>query len=170
MEDEKQVVRDLLAKPYSRRGLHDAIEAFKDLSGKDRRALMAEFNSSQLGKDFENLSRQFAQVTKKLAPQLEAVAEMGWKKAIIHLSGNADASIRGIKSGEARRAEAEETWKPHALKLAIAIRKEHKAISQVDLAGEIKLRWTLVIGCPKTQLVPAISKWEQDGDLAKRNK
>jgi hypothetical protein len=76
MEDEKQLVRDLFAKPFSGQSLDDAIAAFNDLSGKDRRALVAEFLSSRLGKDFEKLSRQFAQTLEKLGPQLDALGKV----------------------------------------------------------------------------------------------
>jgi hypothetical protein len=85
MEDEKQLVRDLFAKPFSRQSLDDAIDAFNDLSGKDRRALTAEFLSSQLGKDFEKLSRQFAQTLEKLGPQLDALGKVDYRKMLIRL-------------------------------------------------------------------------------------
>jgi hypothetical protein len=85
MEDEKQLVRDLFKKPYSKQALDDALDAFKDLSGKDRRALTAEFLSSQLGKDFENFSRQFAQALEKLGPQLEALGKVDSKEMLVRL-------------------------------------------------------------------------------------
>jgi hypothetical protein len=66
------------------------------------------------------------------------------------------ASPRGKKSAENRRIEAEETWRPHALKLAKEVRKNQPAITQGDLAYEIKQRWKLKgIHCPETQLIPA---------------
>jgi hypothetical protein len=86
MEDEKQLVRDLFARPFSRQSLDDAIAAFNDLSGKDRRALAAEFLSSPLGKNFESLLRGFAHAAEKLAPQLEAVTKFDLKKAILKLA------------------------------------------------------------------------------------
>jgi hypothetical protein len=93
MEDEKQLVRDLFAKPCSRQSLDDAIAAFNDLSGKDRCLLADEFLSSQLGKDFENLSRQLAQTLEKLGaqtleklgPRLEAFGEVDYKKMLVRL-------------------------------------------------------------------------------------
>jgi hypothetical protein len=83
MEDEKQLVRDLFAKPLQ--SLDDAIAAFNDLSGKDRRALTAEFLSSQSGKDFENLSRQLAQTLEKLGRRLDALGEVDYKKMLVRL-------------------------------------------------------------------------------------
>jgi hypothetical protein len=85
MEDEKQLVRDLFAKPFSRQSLDDAIAAFNDLSGRDRHALTAEFLSSQLGKDFENLSRQLAQTLEKLGPQFEALGKVDYKEMLVRL-------------------------------------------------------------------------------------
>jgi hypothetical protein len=90
MEDEKQLVRDLFAKPFSGQSLDDAIAAFNDLSGKDRRALATEFLSSPLGKDFESLLRGLAHglahAAERLAPQLEAVTKFDLKKAIRKLA------------------------------------------------------------------------------------
>lgn len=169
MEDEKQHVRDLLKLPYSKQALAEARAAFKDLRGQDRRALLAEFQASPLGKNFENLSRQLTQATKKLAPQLEAVAGMDWKKMIIELGGKAHASIAGINSGKSRRDEAEETWRTHALNLAITIRGKDKGITQINLAAKIKSSWTLKIHCPESQLISAISQWEREGKLPRRN-
>jgi hypothetical protein len=85
MEDEKQLVRDLFAKPFSRQSLDDAIAAFNDLSGKDRRALTAEFLSSRLGKDFENLLHGLAHATEKLAPQLKPLGKIDYKKMLVRL-------------------------------------------------------------------------------------
>ncbi len=76
----------------------------------------------------------------------------------------------GTSSGKTRRAEAEEGWRPHALKLSIIIRKEDKGITQTSLAAEIKSRWTLKLQCPSSQLIPAISRWEREGKLARRDK
>jgi hypothetical protein len=79
------------------------------------------------------------------------------------------ASLRGKKSAKNRRIEAEETWRPHALELAKEVRKNQPAITQGDLACEIKQRWKLKgIRCPETQLVPAIRQWERSGELPKR--
>jgi hypothetical protein len=81
------------------------------------------------------------------------------------------ASLRGKKSGEIRRIEADETWRPHALKLAKEGRKNQPAITQGDLAYEIKQRWKLIgIRCPKTQLVLAIRQWERSGEIPKRHR
>ena len=81
------------------------------------------------------------------------------------------ASLRGKKSAQNRRIEAEETWRPHALKLAKEVRKNQRAITQDDLAYEIKQRWKLIgIRCPKTQLVLAIRQWERSGEIPKRHR
>jgi hypothetical protein len=80
------------------------------------------------------------------------------------------ASAAGKISAKFRQAEAEEGWLTHALKLAVAIRTEDKAITQADLAAKIKERWALKIKCPKSQLIPAISRWEREGKLPRRNK
>jgi hypothetical protein len=76
----------------------------------------------------------------------------------------------GKKSGESRQAEAEEGWLPHALELAVKVREEDKGITQIDLAAEIKNRWKLKIRCPRSMLVQAISEWEDEGKLPRRNK
>jgi hypothetical protein len=85
MEDEKQLVRELFTKPFSGQSLDDAIDAFNDLSGRDRRALTAEFLSSPLGKDFEKVSRQLAHAAEKLAPSFEAVTRSDLKRALLKL-------------------------------------------------------------------------------------
>jgi len=79
-------------------------------------------------------------------------------------------AFSGVLSGKARHVEAEETWLPHALELAGAIQAETGGLVQARLAEEIVARWSLKIHCPETQLVKAISRWQRDGKLAKRNK
>jgi hypothetical protein len=76
----------------------------------------------------------------------------------------------GKKSGEERRKEGEETWRPHARELAREIQAEKPTISQLDLKHEIESRWRLKIHCPKSQLVKAISGWQKDGTLTKPSK
>lgn len=76
----------------------------------------------------------------------------------------------GKASGKARRDEAEQTWQPHALDVAIEIQAEDPSIIQISLAEKIKSRWRLKIHCPKSQLVKAISRWQQEGKLAPRKK
>jgi hypothetical protein len=80
------------------------------------------------------------------------------------------ASEAGKNSGKIRREVADETWRPYALNLAVATRKENKAITQFDLAAKIGSRWALKIPCPKSMLISAISQWEREGSLPKRNK
>jgi hypothetical protein len=80
------------------------------------------------------------------------------------------ATAAGNASGKIRRSEVEEGWLPHALKLTIAIRDENKAITQSKLAAEIKSRWALKIHCPESQLIQAISRWEGEGKVARRDK
>jgi hypothetical protein len=78
----------------------------------------------------------------------------------------------GKKSEESRRAEAIEGCEDHALKLGVKVREEedNKGITQIDLATEIKKRWKLKIHCPHSMLVRAISQWEHEGKLPRRNK
>jgi hypothetical protein len=97
-------------------------------------------------------------IEKKVAPLIEKKV----KKAL--------GASGGTASGKKRRDEAEEGWKPHALKLAQQARQEQPGITQANLVDEIKIRWRLKISCPGTQLIPAISGWEKDGTLIRRDK
>ncbi|KAF2990045.1 hypothetical protein OGR47_17510 [Methylocystis sp. MJC1] len=87
----------------------------------------------------------------------------------------------GKVSARSRRDTAEVTWKPIALELAKEIRSKEPKITQVELAEKIEARWYhrvqkiearlgRKIKCPKTQLIPALSKWEKNGELVKCNK
>jgi hypothetical protein len=80
------------------------------------------------------------------------------------------ARAAGKASAKIKRSEVEEGWMPHALELAVAIRKEDKAITQVNLAPQIKSRWRLRLKCPESQLILAISRWEREGKLPRRCK
>lgn len=79
------------------------------------------------------------------------------------------ASKGGKESGKNRRAENEEGWRPRAFSLACKIRDEDKGITQAKLALKIKDRWKLMIPCPESQLIHAISQWEKEGKLPRRN-
>jgi hypothetical protein len=104
-----------------------------------------------------------SRIDRKLVPrQIRPSIEAETKKSL--------GAPGGLASGKSRRAEAEETWKPHALCLARNIRQEQPGITQCNLALEIAERWGLQIPCPKTQFVGAISVWEKTGLLEKRNK
>lgn len=75
----------------------------------------------------------------------------------------------GRKSGEARKAKAETTWKPHALDLAIQSRKANPTLSQEDLADAIFKKWgpdVQKIG--RRSLIVFLSKKEQSGELQAR--
>jgi hypothetical protein len=104
-----------------------------------------------------------SRIDRKLVPRLV-------RPSIEATTKNSFGAPGGFASGESRRAEAEETWKPHALCLAKKIRQEQPGITQGKLAIEIAERWGLRIHCPKTQFVGAISGWEKTGLLKKRNK
>jgi hypothetical protein len=84
------------------------------------------------------------------------------------LKAKENKAIAGKVSGAARRAEAEQGWRPHALELAKKIQAENQGLSQFDLARAIEDRWRLKIHCPKSQLAPAIRAWQKQGKLAKR--
>jgi hypothetical protein len=75
----------------------------------------------------------------------------------------------GIKSGEVRRAKAEETWIPHATELAISIRNEPEMLSQDDTALEIAARWKKAdVNAPgQKSLKGLISRLEKDGIIPK---
>jgi hypothetical protein len=75
----------------------------------------------------------------------------------------------GKASGRVRNKEADETWRPHALKLALAARKDNPSSTQKNVAAAITKGWRLKIPCPKTQLLLAIRRWERDGKLPKRS-
>ena len=77
----------------------------------------------------------------------------------------------GRKSGEKRREEAEQMWRPYAIEIAQEVLNEMPKISQMNLAGEISSpdRWKKKIYCPKSMLVPAISAWLRDGTLRRPN-
>lgn len=97
-------------------------------------------------------------IEKRLTPIIEKSA----KKALGERGGKA--------SGKKRSAETEEFWRPHAHELAIEFGQVRPGITQIELANEIKNAWRLKIHCPETQLIRAISRWEKDGRLPKRNK
>jgi hypothetical protein len=78
-------------------------------------------------------------------------------------------SAGGKITGKLLREEAEEMWQPHALELAREIQAE-RPLAQLDLAEEIPLRWRKSIHCPKSQLVKALSRWQNEGKLARLNK
>jgi hypothetical protein len=84
-----------------------------------------------------------SRIDRKLVPRLiRPSIEAATKKSL--------GAPGGLASGKSRRAEAEETWKPHALCLAKKIRQEQPSITQCNLAVEIAERWGLQIPCPKT--------------------
>jgi hypothetical protein len=74
------------------------------------------------------------------------------------------------KGAELRRREADEGWRPHALKLAREIQAENSNASQANLAAEITKRWRLKIPCPSAQFVKAIRQWQAAGELLRRNR
>jgi hypothetical protein len=51
----------------------------------------------------------------------------------------------GAKSGESRRREAEEMWRPHALQLAKTARRKMPSLSTEKVASEIMENWSLQI-------------------------
>jgi hypothetical protein len=107
----------------------------------------------------------------RLAEKKEAEAEK--KKAVAEAATKAmsdQGSLGGVASGVKRRDEAEQTWQPHALSLAIEIQAKDQGIVQISLKKEIESRWRLKIPCPKSQLIKAISRWQREGKLARRNK
>jgi hypothetical protein len=83
-------------------------------------------------------------------------------------AGRQRQSNAGKASGKARRDEAEQTWQPHALSLAIEIQAEDSGILQINLKKQIESRWRLKIPCPRSQLIKAISRWQREGKLARR--
>lgn len=83
--------------------------------------------------------------------------------------GRRQRQTAGKSSGRVRGETAAQTWKPHALDLAKTIRREQPSIAQTDLKEEIVSRWRQKIHCPETQLIKAISRWENEGELPRRN-
>jgi hypothetical protein len=78
------------------------------------------------------------------------------------------AKERARKSAKERSAE--DTWKPHALKLAQQIQSEGD-FTQDELADAICGRWELHgHKCPRSMLVLQIRAWQREGKLSKRSR
>jgi len=58
------------------------------------------------------------------------------------------AGVGGRASGESRRLQADETWKPHALEIALGVRTSNPALSQERVASQIQKDWRLSIPTP----------------------
>jgi hypothetical protein len=90
MEDEKQVVRDLAKQPYSKQALGDFLDAFNDLSGKDRRALISEVLSNPALRvdleKWEDLFKKLKDSLEKIHPKIEALARIDYKRALLTLA------------------------------------------------------------------------------------
>lgn len=79
------------------------------------------------------------------------------------------AKSAGKKSGKSRKARAENTWKPHALQLAIATRKTNPTLSQESLADKILAKWGQdVQPIGRRSLIDFISQRERTGEIQKR--
>jgi hypothetical protein len=81
------------------------------------------------------------------------------------------ARAHGRLRGEKLRAEADETWQPHALQLAQEAQKDNPALTlQQGIADEIVRRWRLKIKCPKSMLVRFVRAKQQSGELRGRKR
>jgi hypothetical protein len=74
------------------------------------------------------------------------------------------------KKGSVKRRKKAHAWRVYALPLAKQIRATNPTLSQAELKAKIVDQWKCEIGCPTSQLVPAISAWEKSGDLPRRRK
>ena len=81
------------------------------------------------------------------------------------------AGVGGRASGESRRLEAEQTWKPHALEIALGVRSSNPAVSQERIASQIQKDWRLSIAIPAhSTLRNFISDMEKEQKLPARKK
>ena len=92
--------------------------------------------------------------------------------AEIGLATMRGAAAGGMKSGEARRQKAAQTWQPHALELARDARKQQPSLSQDNVVAEIEGGWKLANPIPPgaPTLKAFISKMERSGKLQRRQK
>jgi hypothetical protein len=75
----------------------------------------------------------------------------------------------GMKSGESRRKEADETWKPHAVTLAQNARSKNGSLSREKLVEQIRKDWRLSIKVPAhSTLRNFIAELERMGKLERK--
>ncbi len=86
MEDERQLVRDLAKRPYSKQALHDVLDAFNDLSGRDKRALVAEAmsNLNITSEDLAKAGYAFARLGAGLERLARTLARIDLEQVIYH--------------------------------------------------------------------------------------
>ena len=91
--------------------------------------------------------------------------------AEIGLKSVSRAHIGGKKSGESRRKEADETWKPHALTLAQSARNKNRCLSREKLTEQIRENWRLSIKIPaRSTLTGFLVEMERDGKLERKQR
>jgi hypothetical protein len=77
----------------------------------------------------------------------------------------------GKRSGAKRATDAAETWKPHALELALVTRTQDPTLSQASVAAAVLSSWRLKIPLPKHETVCRfIALQEKTGQLPPRRR
>jgi hypothetical protein len=91
--------------------------------------------------------------------------------AEVGLKSVSRARTGGKRSGESRRREADQTWKPHALLLAQNARRDNPTLSREKVAEAIQETWRLHIDVPAhSTLRNFIAELEKQGKLDRKAK